>query len=107
MKHGSHSQIALAYFRQYWLAVLSAAFLFRGIVLAIDLTRLAITTLVVRTTNYLLLRAFRDVMLLPSSGDVLFTWFSAYQMAVGTVSIVLGIFLGLWVNSRKPPQQSA
>jgi hypothetical protein len=99
-------RIAWGSFKEYGAAVVAAGLLFAGIKQLLGALDYMLPDFVIEFINFIIRTGFRDRMLLGHYGGI--PWqFHALIIAEGTISIVLGIFVGLWVNARAHRRVSA
>jgi len=85
--------------REYLPAVMAAALMYGGIYQIIAALRYPLTGVVVIAIKAIVKRAFRDRVPLPNY--FLFPWqLTATSIATGVIVLVVGMFIGLWVNAR-------
>jgi hypothetical protein len=94
---------AMNHVRQRAAPVMAAALMFAGIYELIATLKFPIGGMILRLINAIIIRGFRDRLLLPDYAPMPW-WFSARSIATAVIVIVLGIFLGLWVNVRSQRQ---
>jgi hypothetical protein len=85
--------------KEYGPAVMTAALMHGGIYRIIRALRYPLTGVVVEAINAIIKRGFRDRIAL--SNSYFFPWrFTALSVATGVIVLVVGMFIGLWVNAR-------
>jgi len=85
--------------RQRLAAVIAAALMYAGIAEIVATLKYPIGSVILRLVNAIIIRGFRDRLLLPEYGPM--PWrFSVRTIAMAVIAIVLGVFLGLWVTGR-------
>lgn len=81
------------------LSLMAAVFMFAGIYQIIDTLQYPLTNLVTVVVNFVILRAFRDIIPLNEYSDGPWT-FHTKQISEGVIVAVVGMFLGLWAQLR-------
>jgi hypothetical protein len=103
MTRSHRLRVVASYVKQYAAAVISALLMYVGIEKMILALSEPITEGILRSINAVIRTGFRDRLLLPEHGGI--PWrFHAMVVATGIAAIVLGIFVGIWVNSREQRQ---
>lgn len=90
---------AMIHVRQRGAAAMAAALIYAGISEIISILKYRIVSVTLRLINEIIIRGFRDRLLLPDYGGVPW-WFDARNFAMAVILIVLGTLLGVWVNRR-------
>lgn len=92
---------AWTYVKEYAAAVIAAALMYAGIRQIISAVSFPVTDGVLQLVNAIIQRGFRDRMPLPDYYGEIPWLFPVRVAAVGVIAVVVGSFVGLWVNLRK------
>lgn len=93
-------QSGWSHVKQYWLAVLAAGLMFGGVDQIILVAKYRVTGVILLGVNLLIKSGFRDRMPLPNSFLEMPWHFHILLAATGLIGMVLGVFVGLWANTR-------
>ncbi len=89
--------------KEYAPPVVAAALMYGGIHQILSALQYPLSNYAVKLINLILRQAFRDVMPLAAFGDI--PWlYLAKTVAVGVIIAVVGMLIGLWVQSRSQRQ---
>jgi hypothetical protein len=90
-------RVAMIRARQHAAAVTAATLIYAGIYQIISTLKYPIGRVILRLVNAVIVTGFRDRLLLQQYDSI--PWqFRARTVAAAVIVIVLGVFLGLWVN---------
>ena len=107
MSDMTQSPVPWARCKHQLLPVVAAFLLFVGIQQVLSAVRYPICGWIMSGINGLYVRAFRDTLPLPNEYQGGIPWLFHVRIAAAGVSVlVIGIFLGLWANSRAERQKS-
>jgi hypothetical protein len=95
--------IAWIYVKKYVVAVIAAYLLFRGIQLILAPFQYLCASIVARFVNVLIREEFPGHFLLPEHRPIPWVLQESF-LAIGIILIVMGIFVGLWANTKNQNQ---
>jgi len=91
---------AWSYTKEYRATIISTGLIYWGLALILSQLNYPVTNNILRFINWIIRTGFRDQVLLREIGRI--PWqFRAIPMAAGLILVVLGIFVGLWVNTKR------
>ena len=91
---------ARSHLKEYAAAVIAANLIFGGLKGLISVLKYPLTDWLLRAINAIIRQGFRNRMSLPDPYGSFPWWFYVGYAAGGAIVMMLGILVGLWVNSK-------